>query len=723
MSEPLPPPAAARPSPGLPAFALGLIAVGALSLMAYRTGLWLHYRPEGAPGGAELARAFWMGLRFDLKWLATLALPLLLLGWAVPRAARPRVLAAYASTLFVLLNFLALVNHFYFGFFGSIIDPMIFGAFEDDTRIVVHTIANDARLVPVLAAWLGFSALQAWLVLRLAGRLPAALDRAPWAHAAVVLLAVALARGSLGTYALGSKHLSVSADGFVNQLVPNALQATYHTVKNRVESGIGADVLAGLRGLGFRSPAQAATALGLPPAPDEDALIAQLYARTPQDASLARRPPHVVFAMMEGMGRHLLEHDDERTNDLLGRLRRHLREDYVFRNFVSGQNGTHRTFESLLMNSPVTPLTQGRYGYHTYAGAAAVPFQRAGYRTVFLTSGPSAWRNIADILKYQGFDEVHDQAHLRARYPDAPFSIRGAPDEVTFRYARALLDEADAAGRPLFVFIFTTNNHTPHEVPPAYRLLPLSLEPFAARPLADAGQALRILGTYQYASDALGGFLDDLKASALAERTVLVASGDHSTRNFFVYAGDSELPLAFGVPAYFYVPPALRAGLRYDPQRFGSHRDVFPTLYHRALSGACYLAVGNDLFGGGAAAPLAPEPDAGMAMYEHVVAPEGAIARLGSEAPTYLRWADRAKLRLEPIEGPPPPALAARATRERAYVGLLDWQTRVQALERRPAAPPCAEGEGAPARPASASRRAEPTGPGPRRGRASAASW
>jgi phosphoglycerol transferase MdoB-like AlkP superfamily enzyme len=691
MSDPSSRPAAAtRPAPGIPAFAISLIVVGALTLLAYRAGLWLHYRPDGSPGGAELARAFWMGLRFDLKWLATLAIPALLAGWALPQQSRGAALALYAGVLFVLINFLALVNHFYFGFFGSTIDPMIFGAIEDDTQIVIHTIRNDARLVPVLAAWFGFSALQGWLTLRLARRLPAAAAHPRWAYAAAVLLCAVLARGSLGTFALGSKHLSVSSDGFINQLVPNALQATYHTVKNRLESGISADPHAGLRGLGFRTPQQAAAALDLPPAANEDALIAQMYARTPKDPALERSPPHVVFAMMESMGRHLLEYDDPQANDLLGRLRRHLREDFTFRNFVSGQNGTHRTFESLLMNSPVTPLTQGRYGYHTYAGAAALPFKLAGYRTVFLTSGPSAWRNIADILRFQGFDEVHDQAHLRAAYPDAPFNLRGAPDEVAFRYARDLLDAADAAGTPLFVFVFTTNNHPPHLVPEGYRPLPLSLEPFAKRPPANADKAMRILGTYQYASDALGGFLDELKASALADRTVLVASGDHSTRDFFVYAGHNELPLAFGVPTYFYLPPARRAGLHYDPARFASHRDVFPTLYHHALSGACYLAVGSDLFAREPGSAFAPAPGAGMAIYDHVVTADGAVAKLSSEAPQFLRWTDASKVKLEPIEGEPPAALKSRAERERAYVALLDWQTRVQALEHRPAAPPCA---------------------------------
>ncbi len=690
MSETPPPAAAARPPPGLPAFALSLLAIGTLTLLAWRAGLWLHYRPDGSAAGAELARAFWMGLRFDLKWLATLGLPVLLFGWALPAAVRRRSSAAYAALVYLTLNWLAAVNHFYFGYFGGPIDPMIFGAFEDDTQIVVHTIVHDFPLVRILAAWLGFSLLEAWLTLRLASRLPGVLEARPrLAYGATVLLCALLARGTLGSFPLGEKHLSVSSDGFINQLVPNALQATYLTVKNRLESGISADPHAGLRGLGFRAPADAARALGLPPVEGEDALIAQLYARTPVSPALAARPPHVVFAMMESMGRHVLEHDDPQANDLLGRLRPHFAQDYVFRNFVSGQNGTHRTFESLLMNSPVTPLTQGRYGYHTFAGAAALPFQQAGYRTVFLTSGPSAWRNIADILKFQGFDEVHDQAHLRARFPDAPFNMRGAADETTFRYARALLDEADAAGKPLFVFIFTTNNHPPHLVPEGYTPLPLSLAAYAARPPVDPQLAQRILETYQYAADALGGFLDELKASTLADHTLLFASGDHSVRSFFNYTGYNELPLAFGVPAYFYFPAAMRSGLRYDPARFGSHRDVFPTLYRHALSGACYLAVGNDLFADAAASAFEPPPGAGMAIYDHVVTPDGAVARLGSEKPLYLRWTDAGKIRLEPVEGAPPPALKARAERERAYVALLDWQTRVQALENRPAAPPC----------------------------------
>jgi phosphoglycerol transferase MdoB-like AlkP superfamily enzyme len=234
----------------------------------------------------------------------------------------------------------------------------------------------------------------------------------------VLVVLILLARGSLGTFALGTKHLSVSADPFLNQLVPNAVEATYVAIKLRNETSLSEDPRAGLHNYGFHTPADAAAALGMPPAANENELLASLYTRVPADAGSERRP-HVVFALMESMGRHILEYHGA-GNDVLGRLERHLQEDYFFRNVVSSQNGTHRTFEALLLNSPVTPLTQGRFGYHTYASAAALPYKQAGYRTVFLTSGPASWRNIADVLPRQGFDAVIDVSFLHQHYPDVP---------------------------------------------------------------------------------------------------------------------------------------------------------------------------------------------------------------------------------------------------------------------------------------------------------------
>ena len=60
-------------------------------------------------------------------------------------------------------------------------------------------------------------------------------------------------------------------------------------------------------------------------------------------------------------------------------------------------------------------------------------------------------------------------------------------------------------------------------------------------------------------------------------------------------------------------------------------RSVAFSGYPDVPSGFFFLAVGNDLFGEGRTSTFAPAPDAGMAIYDHVITPDGAIAKLGSE--------------------------------------------------------------------------------------------
>ncbi|ORQ10347.1 hypothetical protein B7971_00890, partial [Vibrio cholerae] len=57
-----------------------------------------------------------------------------------------------------------------------------------------------------------------------------------------------------------------------------------------------------------------------------------------------------------------------------------------------------------------------------------------------------------------------------------------------------------------------------------------------------------------------------------------------------------EAGMTHAVPFYLYVPPAILANTDYvyDPQRIGSHRDIFPTLYHFSLSDQTYISLGGE---------------------------------------------------------------------------------------------------------------------------------
>nr|WP_253910025.1 hypothetical protein [Vibrio fluvialis] len=105
-----------------------------------------------------------------------------------------------------------------------------------------------------------------------------------------------------------------------------------------------------------------------------------------------------------------------------------------------------------------------------------------------------------------------------------------------------------------------------------------------------------LLNTFQYASDALGQFIGRVKASdKLKDNTVIAVTGDHRMR-YSSTDEPTEYGLTFAVPFFLDVPQPIldHTPFTYDPQRIGSHRDLFPTLYHFSLSNQDYISLGGE---------------------------------------------------------------------------------------------------------------------------------
>jgi phosphoglycerol transferase MdoB-like AlkP superfamily enzyme len=436
---------------------------------------------------------------------------------------------------------------------------------------------------------------------------------------------------------------------------------------------IGDDPTAGLRSQGFPSPARAAAALGIAPETASDAEVAAaLFTRSRTNPAGAAHPPHVILVVMESWGADLLRYQSER-NDLLGHLAPHLARGLVWKRFVSSQNGTDGSLEALLVNSPLSPILAGTEGATPFEQGAVRPFKAAGYRTVFGLGWSGNWRSISRNYPHQGFDEVRDVTDVLAVVPDAPVGTWGVPDGALFRWALHRLQEADEKGEHLLLVLMTATNHSPHRVPPDYVVRPIDLGVFSGRILGE--RAVRPqLETYQYACDALGLFLDGLHQSGLADRTIVAATGDHTTRGFFEYPDARDLPWSNRVPLFVDAPPAYRAGAAPDLDRWAGHRDIFPTLAGLALSDARVFRSGQDLFSPAARLPRA------LARFETVLSDRGATPELGK--PDALCWGADGELTVDPA-APCAAAVNAVAGEERAWIGLLDWEVRRQVIAAR----------------------------------------
>ncbi|WP_237468268.1 LTA synthase family protein [Vibrio stylophorae] len=567
-----------------------LIAFSTLSLLIGRF-LFLTQITESDQllgRGVDLARTFWMGTRFDLKVISIGFAPLFLaaLGCAAfDRAFHwvKKITPYYAGVILFLLVGMALANFYYYVTYGNHIDLFVFGLFDDDTSAVLTNAWEDYPIIRCVLV----SMLWGYLGYRCAKK---TLNRAPtqtrpyrtWLTTVVVVVSllgyITLARGSWGTFPLNRYAAMVSDYKPFNIVTPNAFMALDWAKTDYKKQ--------------FKF------------APVDPATVTQHFERvlgqptpefhTAKNSYLETHKPHVVMALMEGMGTNVLIEDKMPNNDLLGALRPHFESDFVFTKFMAGTSATIDSLMAMLVHSNVPTISHSSMQKVALPSAAVLPYKRAGYHTVFITAGNGMWRNIANYLPYQGFDQVLDENTIYQNFPEARElkDTWGAPDAYAFALAEKILSEAT---QPTFIYVLTVTNHSPYRAPKNYHAKPVQVSARLNERLgALSDEGTNLLQAYQYANNALGQFISDIKASDLGQRTIIAASGDHRVRYLNIEAKD-EFALSMMVPFYLYVPQQILAQVpfKYDATRIGSHRDIFPTLYAMSLSDADYMSLGG----------------------------------------------------------------------------------------------------------------------------------
>lgn len=516
------------------AAAFGIAAL--LLLTIARIVFFFAYKNDDLGFLSDFAPAMLMGLRVDAKWLAILLLPawicVLLSYWKAFFWKLARILAFVGMFVTALLT---VINFGFYGFYATPISPIIFGFLQDDTKAIVITIMKDWPVFTYLLCLAGFTALPFACTMLLGRSRERRVGRAAYGVLSILSIVVMalVIRGSLGTFPLRIQSYSVTKNAFINATVPNGMAAFHEARKGMQVLELKGGAIAALQQMGFGK------------ASDAEALIAEVRPVLPQSKPL-KSQPHVVLAVMESMGRDVFESHKPGVNDTLGALAGELDSALVFKQSLCVGQATFPTLEGLLFDSPLNPITQSRYGRHVFDFSCMLEYKKAGYRTIFLTAGPEAWRQIETNFPQQGFDEIVGAGKLSSRYPGVkvnPVSYKELPP-------------------------FITDNR--------YDILTGSLE------------------TYQYAANALGGFVHDMRRGALKRELLIVATGDHNLR--MSYAGGYAHHL-HGVPILIWAPESLEADAgKVDVTRWAGHRDIFPTIAGVVLGRTPEIHEGRNLF-------------------------------------------------------------------------------------------------------------------------------
>lgn len=412
----------------------------------------------------------------------------------------------------------------------------------------------------------------------------------------IVFLAIGL-RGSVWRFPLQIEDTFVSNQKTLNDLVPNAvymLKKAYKEKRNAFKVENTSDLLKQYK---FKSLQEALDIYtgGKVRMVKNDTLTAlqhALFARVGD--SLKQRQPNIVIIYSESWSNYLFNLQQKDAEMYFG-LERHFKEDLLFRNFQSVQNGTINSLENLFVSTPFPHFFTSSYRFNTLPTSIALPFKASNYTTMFMSGMDAAWENCAEALPHQQFDAVYDKFFILKDYPHATYNSIGVYDEYLFQ---ALLDKLNKPSKKRqMITVMTTTNHPPFEFPKDLKLPPLPDSFYGKKCFAEHNRKVldKYLTGFRYYNKALNDFLNRFKASAAAKNTILVITGDHNVRVILNYDAIDKR-YEHSVPLYVYLPPYLRKeAYNKLTNRWGSHDDILATLAPFAFRNTKYFKMGKNL--------------------------------------------------------------------------------------------------------------------------------
>jgi phosphoglycerol transferase MdoB-like AlkP superfamily enzyme len=549
---------------------------------------------------SDLPFGFFQGLRVDTQVSLYFLFPLValaILSGLFGRKIFSTLARIWSSVALILYVVLLVIDFFYYGYFNSHFSISTFGIIYDDTQAVLQSIWDDYPAVGVTLFLVAFSTALVYLIRWIyRSAMLAGLSKnrlAGYLSFIVLPLVVLLMRGSVSLFPLRNHDAMVSKNNFINMVCVNPVLSlkdaylAYHSGRqswdvNEMLHAAGHASAAGLVAEYLHIPANSIT--GDP--------LDYLQCTTDHDKFLSENPPHVVFLQMESMGINGLSLQND-SLDILGTLREELAFCLYFPNFLPyTSESTVGTLEGMVIFNISGHVIQSAMEDRPVLSSVVCPFKDAGYETRFVTGAKQGWRDINIFLPTQGFDAVEGKETIKHEVPQAEEEDWGVFDEYMFTQ---IWQDLQQASKPQLIYGMSITNHSPHRLPRGYSFSGIAInEKLKERLLNDEAYTYKGLSTLRYANDCLGNFIYAIRHSPLAGKVIIAVSGDHPFKGFL--KPQDEKPYdKYGVPLILYIPECYRRNIAIDQNRRGAHRDIFPTLFHLALSEASYYNLGCNM--------------------------------------------------------------------------------------------------------------------------------
>lgn len=575
-----------------------------VSMTIFRICFFLYFNETNELFSYDIFHAFFLGFRLDLTVLGyTLVLPFVFSIFAYIFDLKfYSLFKYYYFVIFILLLVLMGSDFGFYSFFKEHINILIFGLFDDDTTALIKTMWDNYPVVWILSIFFVVVCICYYLV-NLIFKKTIKIDRFLWMKNMWILFPILsvllflMIRGTLGMYPLGKMLPNISTHAFINKVSQNSTRSFIRAYKLKSKYNRNFDLI---KNMGFENNIEEAFKIYTHKSLLKKPLIDNLIKRT---GSNGVENLNIVVVMTESFGLPVSNYNSDKF-DILGHMKKHFEDDILFRNFTSSGDGTIRSLEALILNIAHRPnsfpFSQSKNKQVSFDYTPAFIYKKRGYETTFIYGGDLTWRDIGAFISFQGYDHVEGKMDIKKGVGQKEnmdyFHPWGIFDEFLFEYVEKKLKNAK---KPQFIFVLTTNNHPPFNIPKQYKSKPLTIPPMLEKHLTSNKElAIKRFYSYQYAVDQEGIFLDKIASDPkLKDNTIVAVTADNNTIDGIMTYPDHELFNSKNIPFLLYLPKKLKSKVDMNATKhFGSQKDIFPTLFNLTLKNVDYYTIGNDLF-------------------------------------------------------------------------------------------------------------------------------
>ncbi|KTC43884.1 hypothetical protein AO269_05625 [Pseudomonas putida] len=551
-----------------------------LMLSGLRLALLMYNREMiGDTPTSTFVEAFFNGLRFDLRLVVYLLIPLLLAVLSA-RAMRWRGLfRAWLTIASSVVLLCGLMEMDFYREFHQRLNGLVFQYVKEDPKTVLSMIWYGYPVVRYLLAWVFVTWLLS-LVFKGFDRLtrprvaaPANVGRsvAPWyarvgVFVVILLIAVVAARGTLRQgppLRWGDAYTTDS--NFANQLGLNGSLTLIAAAKSRMSEDRDNIWKATLPQDQAQSTVRDMLLTPHDTLVDDDTAAVRRNFQPPQANTLPIK--NVVVILMESFAGHSVGALGAEGN-ITPYFDKLAQEGLLFDHFFSSGTHTHQGMFATMGCFPNLPgfeyLMQTPEGSHKLSG---------------LPEMLSAARGYDDVYVYNGDSFIGRNDYVNPVFSDPTW---GVSDQDMFNRGNEELAKRGAAGKPFYALLQTLSNHVPYALPAE-----LPVDKVTGRGSLDLH-----LTAMRYSDWALGQFFEKARKEPYFKETLFIVLGDHGFGN---EQQITEMDLGrFNIPLLL-IGPGIQEKFGKVNHTVGSQPDVVPTIMGRLGGASQHQCWGRDL--------------------------------------------------------------------------------------------------------------------------------